>query len=191
MVSRRVAEPRLAALALSLPAGNLPISMARRGERTPFSRRARVRAAGYRGFRRRPVWVVEVAYAKASPTELLAKIEVENKGLTKPSCPCAHAVVSQLLAVLLGEAPQLAAEGDGIVVDHPRLSGYRLDAAPTADGNRPQPLFCDNETNTARLFGSAPITAYPKDGINDHLIAGASTVNPEQRGTQERAGGTS
>ena len=74
--------------------------------------------------------------------------------------------------------------GTGIAVEHPRLSGYRLDAAPTAEGVRPQALFCDNETNTARLFGAAPITAYPKDGINDHVVSGADTVNPQHRGTK-------
>jgi hypothetical protein len=34
------------------------------------------------------------------------------------------------------------------------------------------------------LFGAAAITDYPKDGINDHVITGASTVNPDQRGTK-------
>jgi hypothetical protein len=57
-----------------------------------------------------------------------------------------------------GEAPGLRLDGDGIVVDHPRLSGYRLDAAPTVEGVRPEALFCDNETNNPRLFGAAPIT---------------------------------
>jgi hypothetical protein len=75
------------------------------------------------------------------------------------------------------------AEG-GIVVDHSRLSGYRLDAAPTPDGTLPEALFCDNETNIPRLFSAAPITDYPKDGINDHVITGANRVNPEQRGTK-------
>ena len=46
------------------------------------------------------------------------------------------------------------------------------------------PLFCENETNLARLYGAAPITPYPKDGINDHVIHGAATVNPDQRGTK-------
>ena len=75
-------------------------------------------------------------------------------------------------------------DADGIAVDHPRLSGYRLDAAPTKEGVRPQALFCDNETNTARLFGAAPVTAYPKDGINDHVVSGANTVNPSAWGTK-------
>jgi hypothetical protein len=53
-----------------------------------------------------------------------------------------------------------------------------------ADGSRPQALFCDNETNYPRLFGAAPITDYPKDGINDHVITGATSVNPDEHGTK-------
>ena len=47
----------------------------------------------------------------------------------------------------------------------------------------PTPLFCDNETNARRLC-SAPGTPYSKDGINDHVVAGAATVNPEHTGTK-------
>ncbi len=34
------------------------------------------------------------------------------------------------------------------------------------------------------MFGSAPITPYPKDGIGDHVITGAATVNPDGTGTK-------
>ena len=30
--------------------------------------------------------------------------------------------------------------------------------------------------------GAAADTPYPKDGINDHVVHGAATVNPAQRG---------
>ncbi len=130
-------------------------------------------------------WAVDVAYAKASATEVLAKITIKN-----------HAAEAATLSVLPtlwfrntwrfkgDEAPNLFLDGDGIAVDHPRLSGYRLDAASTADGVRPLALFCDNETNNPRLFGAAPLTEFPKDGINDHVISGAKTVNPDERGTK-------
>ena len=45
-------------------------------------------------------------------------------------------------------------------------------------------MFCDNETNVQRLFGGAASTPYPKDGVNDHVVNGAATVNPERRGTK-------
>ena len=130
-------------------------------------------------------WAVDVCYAKASPTDVLVRISVVN-----------HAMEEATLSVLptlwfrntwLGSgtaAPALVLDGDGVAVEHPRLSGYRLDAAPTADGAQPEAVFCDNETNMARLFGADPVTAYPKDGINDHVIAGADTVNPDHTGTK-------
>ncbi len=130
-------------------------------------------------------WVVEVAYAKASPTELLATITVTNQAAQ----PATLSVLPTLWfrntwRPIGAEPPELTFDGDAIVVDHQRLGGYRLEAAPATDGTVPRPLFCDNETNTAKLFGSAPISRYPKDGINDHLITGAPTVNPDRRGTK-------
>ncbi len=130
-------------------------------------------------------WVVETSYAKASPTEVLVRITVENRGPEE-------AILTVLPTLWLrntwrvsgDEPPTLRLDMDSIVVDHARLSGYRLEAAATGDGTRPEPLFCDNETNTARLFGIEPLTAYPKDGINDHVVAGAATVNPDHRGTK-------
>jgi mannosylglycerate hydrolase MGH1-like protein/glycosyl hydrolase family 63 len=59
-----------------------------------------------------------------------------------------------------------------------------LIGAAGPDGTGPQLLFCENETNLARLYGAAPLTPYPKDGINDHVLHGAATVNPELTGTK-------
>src|SRR4029077_2130806 len=64
------------------------------------------------------------------------------------------------------------------------LGRLELIAGTGPDGRTPDALFCENETNVTRLFGSAPVTPYPKDGINDHVIFGAPTVNPDQAGTK-------
>jgi hypothetical protein len=80
-------------------------------------------------------------------------------------------------------------DGGGIAVDHPRLSGYRLEAAATADGSRPRALFCDNETNIPTAVRSRANYRLPKDGINDHVITGANTVNPMSMAPR-RVGGT-
>ena len=55
---------------------------------------------------------------------------------------------------------------------------------PDPNGTEPTLLFCENETNTQRLYGTDSGTPYPKDGINDHVISGAPTVNPDQPGTK-------
>ena len=35
-----------------------------------------------------------------------------------------------------------------------------------------------------RVFGAEPTTPFPKDGINDHVVFGAATVNPAEEGTK-------
>jgi hypothetical protein len=132
-------------------------------------------------------WIVDVTYAKASPTDVVAVISLRNHGRDAATIdvlptlwfrntwrwsepPCA--------------VPSLSLDGTSITVEHERLGGYRLDAGPAPDGRQPVALFCDNEINTARLFGTPSVTPYPKDGINDHVVGGAATVNPDRRGTK-------
>ena len=74
--------------------------------------------------------------------------------------------------------PELRIDGERIVCSHQELGDFEV----TWDGDA-TPLFCDNETNTSRLYGqSGP--AYPKDGIGNHVIVAAATVNPAGRGTK-------
>ena len=76
------------------------------------------------------------------------------------------------------------ADGSALAVADHALAGYRLEAAPGPDGALPEALFCENESNAPRVFGSAATTPYPKDGINDHVVSGAATVNPDGFGTK-------
>ena len=49
-------------------------------------------------------------------------------------------------------------------------------------------LFCENETNNARLFGTPNVTEYVKDGINDYVVHGVTgAVNPAGKGTKAAA----
>jgi hypothetical protein len=130
-------------------------------------------------------WSVDVTYAKASPTEVLMRIELENHG---PDEATLHVLPTlwfrNTWALGDGDRPRIEAEGAGLRVADHRLAGYRLDAAPGPDGAAAEALFCENESNGPRLFGSAATTPYPKDGINDHVVSGAATVNPERFGTK-------
>jgi len=131
-------------------------------------------------------WVVEVTYAKASPTEVLMRITVENMGPDPAPLHVLPTLWFRNTWVWTGDQriPSLALDGDGVVVDHPGLGGYRLEAAPGPGGIPPTALFCDNETNIVRLYGADPISDWPKDGINDHVVEGAPTVNPAGTGTK-------
>jgi hypothetical protein len=130
-------------------------------------------------------WSVEVTYAKASPTDVLMQIDIENHG---PDDARLHVLPTLWFrntwawSATPVPRPSLHLDGDAIRADHPELGSYRFLAAPAADP--PEALFCENETNTARHYGIPTLTPYPKDGINDHVVAGAATVSPEATGTK-------
>jgi hypothetical protein len=137
-------------------------------------------------------WIVEVAYAKAGPDDLLMSISVTNAG---PATETLHVLPTSWFRNTWSwgdssDTPSLAAaagEPAGTVavdVAHPFVGAMELIAGPGPDGALPAALFCENETNVTRLFGTDPITAYPKDGINDHVIGGSATVNPARTGTK-------
>jgi hypothetical protein len=131
-------------------------------------------------------WAVDVTYAKAGPTEVLMSIGLENKGPEEATL--------EVLPTLWFRntwswepgtpRPRIGRDGTSLVVADHALAGYRLDAAPGPGGAAPEALFCDNETNQPRVFGGPPSTLYPKDGINDHIVNGAATVNPDEVGTK-------
>ena len=132
-------------------------------------------------------WITEVCYAKAGPDDLLMAIQVTNAG---PEADTLHVLPTAWFrntwswdATEPGVAMQ--ASGDrSVTIDHPFLGALDLTAAAAPDGTAPQLLFCENETNVARLYGANPVTRYPKDGINDHIVTGAGTVNPDRTGTK-------
>jgi hypothetical protein len=80
--------------------------------------------------------------------------------------------------------PRLGADGPGrIVAEHPGLGRHVLFVDETAEC-----LFTDNETNDARVFGTANSTPYVKDGINDYVVHRClDAVNPAHVGTKAAA----
>jgi len=77
--------------------------------------------------------------------------------------------------------PQLRSEDSSCIeISHKDLEIKNLYARQSA-----QVLFCDNETNCERIYQSANVSTYCKDGINDFIINGNSgSVNPEHVGTK-------
>mgnify|MGYP003665035879 FL=1 len=45
-------------------------------------------------------------------------------------------------------------------------------------------LFCENETNNKRIYDVPNEVDYVKDGINDHVVSGLDTVNPNKKGSK-------
>ena len=126
-------------------------------------------------------WEVTVEYAKASPEDVLVRISVRNAG------PAAAAI--DVLPTLWfrntwsweagAPKPSIRLAATELVAEHAELGTRTLSFAGT-----PEALFCENETNAERLFGSANSTPYPKDGIADHVLHGAPTVNLACTGTK-------
>ena len=131
-------------------------------------------------------WVVEVHHGKADPHDLLMRIEITNAG---PDTETLHVLPHLWFRNTWdwadgGDHPTLAATtDDSVAVEHPMFGALEwvVDSGP--DG-APELLFCDNDTNLARLFDSHTTPPYPKDGINDHVVDGAPTVNPDRAGTK-------
>jgi hypothetical protein len=132
-------------------------------------------------------WIVEVHYAKAEPHDVLMQVSVTNAGADAETL---HVLPTAWFRDTWSwdaqsAKPSMAATSDASVgVDHPFLGQLELLAENGPDGAAPTSLFCENETNHQRLYGAEPITPYPKDGINDHVVNGAATVNPERTGTK-------
>jgi hypothetical protein len=140
-------------------------------------------------------WIVEVHYVKDGPDDVLMRISVTNAG---PAPATLHVLPTAWYRntwswgdgsprpVLAARPPDdgAAHEHATVGLTHPFAGDLELLAAAGPDGRTPELLFCDNETNTALLFGSAPLTPYPKDGIGDHVVSGAATVSPALTGTK-------
>ncbi|WP_208103793.1 MGH1-like glycoside hydrolase domain-containing protein [Mycolicibacterium sp. CBMA 226] len=137
-------------------------------------------------FDRDQYWVVDVEYAKADPTDVLMTVDITNAG---PDTDMIHVLPTlwyrNTWSWKNGSAPMELVGADGVVrTTHPFLGDVEWLPGPHPDGSAPELLFCDNETNLARLYGVAPSPQYPKDGINDHVVSGAHSVNPAGRGSK-------
>ncbi|HLY83958.1 MAG TPA: hypothetical protein VKQ71_13285, partial [Acidimicrobiales bacterium] len=139
-------------------------------------------------------WAVTVDWAKAGPEDLLWRIEVFNAGPDPATIDVLPTVwYRNVWSWGTGERrPSIAMteERDGeilLLADHHHL-GARMLRGGTATGGGPdavpEALFCENDSNTRALWGSADGPAYPKDGIGDHIVNGAASVNPALRGTK-------
>jgi hypothetical protein len=126
-------------------------------------------------------WDITVDYAKESPEDFVIELRARNAGAAPASL---HVLPTLWFRNTWAwgidpTMPSLSADNGRIVADHPVLGRRYLRGEGT-----PAALFCDNESNAARLWGSQSRSAFPKDGINDHIVGGEPTVNPAQKGTK-------
>jgi len=125
---------------------------------------------------------VTIEYAKAGPDDILMRITALNRG---PDAASLH-LLPQLWARNTwswqtdAPRPQLTAlTAQQVLARHPELADMRLHLE-SADAL----IFCDNDTNAARLYGQ-PRRGFAKDGIQAFVVEGErEAVNPALSGTK-------
>ncbi|MEO8845579.1 MAG: glucosidase [Kofleriaceae bacterium] len=128
---------------------------------------------------------VVVEYAKAAANDILMRITVHNRGPEAARID----VLPQLWFrntwswTDAAVKPELrAVEARVVGAHHPELGSYLLHCAEGATL-----LFCDNDTNVARLFGSGA-SGYFKDAFHEYVVAHrGDAVNPRRVGTKAAA----
>ncbi|MGZ3777015.1 MAG: MGH1-like glycoside hydrolase domain-containing protein, partial [Mucilaginibacter sp.] len=128
---------------------------------------------------------VFVEYAKNTQTDILVKITVYNRGSSDAALNVLPTVWFRNTWAWGNDDYKARMEDDshGVVdIFHRELGQLWL----KADGD-PELLFCENESNSIRLYGYNDGKGYYKDGINDHIVHQAQTVNPKKVGTKAAA----
>jgi hypothetical protein len=122
-----------------------------------------------------------IEYAKSDADDLLLKITVSNRS---PKEALLHVLPTAWFrntwAYEIADKPKMSkAIENGIKISHPILGDYFL-----YDEGRAEVLFCENETNTKRLYNHEAQGTF-KDGINDFVIHGKKkAINKQAVGTK-------
>jgi hypothetical protein len=135
---------------------------------------------------------VYVEYAKGGPEDILIRISVSNRG---PAPALLHVLPTLWFRNTWswpgGSAKPVLAQVDypGAVVisarhADPLFRESLSDCHLFCEGAVPL-LFTENETNNERIFGTANVSPYVKDGINNYVVHGQKgAVNPAHTGTK-------
>ncbi|HXB42995.1 MAG TPA: hypothetical protein VNV85_03020 [Puia sp.] len=128
---------------------------------------------------------VFVEYAKASEQDILIKITVHNHSKQ-------DAAINVLPTLWFRNTwaagydpykPGMFATSDhGIEIEHRTLGNFKLHCE-----NNKELLFCDNETNCSKLYNLEDGKKFCKDGINNYIVNGSATINPDRGGTKASA----
>lgn len=141
---------------------------------------------------------VRVEYAKVSPEDIAVRITIFNRG---PETATLH-VLPQLWyrntwawREPRGAAPAISLHDGGdalcLCADSRAVDPLPGLITPYALGTRylyaeagGTPLFTDNETNRARMYGERDDASHPKDAFHRHIIHGEDCCNPARRGSK-------
>ena len=122
-----------------------------------------------------------IEYAKADEENILLRIKVHNRSSEKAVI---HVLPQIWYRNFWKHNPRYSRPEISF------LSNGLLQARSIRNGKyyihyeKGQPLFCENETNNFRVHNAPNDVVYPKDGINDHIVHGDPSVNPDGIGSK-------
>ncbi len=122
-------------------------------------------------------------YAKASPDDLLLKCDVVNRSNKQSQIHVLPTIWfrNTWSSARDLEIPSVEQVADNVLkISHHVLGDYFV----YFDEGNQENLFCDNETNRHRLYGTKNRSKYPKDAINDYVVNGKKCLNPKLQGTK-------
>jgi hypothetical protein len=134
---------------------------------------------------------VQIEYAKVSPNDILIRLRIDNRG---PEAATLHT----LPTVWFRNGWSWGRKGEGywpkpsihqadatrLTCEQETLGKFTFEAMDRPD----RFLFTENETNTARLFGTPNASPYVKDSFHRSVIQGEQkAVNPARSGTKAAA----
>ena len=129
---------------------------------------------------------VFVEYAKFDPEDIAIRISIANRGPVAAALDMIPTLWFRNTWAWRKDASRpwmtndTGTRGVTVVAAEHSLVGRRW---LYADGD-PSPIFCDNDTNTERLYGT-PGPRFPKDAFNAFIVEGrADAVNPSATGTK-------
>ncbi|GEO07349.1 glucosidase [Adhaeribacter aerolatus] len=124
---------------------------------------------------------IYIEYAKADMNDILMKITVYNRG---PEEAEIHVLPHLWFRNYWKHnasytRPSITAYSDNCIkTNSQRIGIYYL------YHEKGDQLFCNNETNNQRIYNANNELPYVKDGINDYVVNGQATVNPDKEGTK-------
>jgi hypothetical protein len=131
---------------------------------------------------------VQVDYAKADPEDVVCRITATNRGPEAATLT----IAAQLWYrntwswEVDGVEPLIGLAKNGLSTEHAEL-GRRWFYAEAPQSGEVRWLFCSNETNNQKLFGSTNTSTAVKDGINDAIVSGDTSGCRDGAGSKAAA----
>jgi hypothetical protein len=135
---------------------------------------------------------VTAEYAKAGPDDILMRVTAANRG---PEAAALHILPTLWFRNTWswggkGEnfppRGEIALQGQArLRASHATLGSFTLFGEVDGEAGAPTPLFTENETNFARVFGTPNVHPFVKDAFHEYVVDGRrDRVNPANTGSK-------